>query len=150
MNKLWKKWIKYKLCYVETDDTLPRAWFCDKDPTEVTGDDWDDAPYEHNASEPYFCHNPIRLVFDPAPNFLTPGQMVESTTRNSVYSVDQINRGDTPWLEHHPDIRNWDNLDPIYAGTTLEDFINHPGVQVYVPIGDAKGNIEVYEVAPTL
>ena len=37
------------LCYVDKG----RAWFTTQDLSTQWGDDWDDAPYEHNAGDPY-------------------------------------------------------------------------------------------------
>jgi len=39
----------YRLCYVD----LPWVYFTTQDLDKQWGDDWDDAPYEHNAEEPY-------------------------------------------------------------------------------------------------
>jgi hypothetical protein len=39
----------FMLCYVN----LPWCYFTTKPLDEQWGDDWDDAPYEHNAGEPY-------------------------------------------------------------------------------------------------
>lgn len=40
---------KAVLCYVDGN----KAWFTTKPLAEQWGDDWDDAPYEHNAGQPY-------------------------------------------------------------------------------------------------
>ena len=48
-----------RLCYVSGCF----AYFTSKDLTEQWGDDWNDAPYEHNAGEPYgpcWHNNPVR------------------------------------------------------------------------------------------
>ena len=39
---------EYKLCYVDRN----KAWFTNNFEKQW-GDDWDDAPYEHNAGLPY-------------------------------------------------------------------------------------------------
>ena len=39
----------YKLCYIEKNF----AYFTTQDLEKQWGDDWDDAPYEHNAGTPY-------------------------------------------------------------------------------------------------
>ena len=41
--------MKEKLCYVEGNI----AYFTTQDLDKQWGDDWDDAPYEHNAGLPY-------------------------------------------------------------------------------------------------
>ena len=47
----------YKLCFVRTldSDNAHVLFFTPFDARNVTGDDWDDTPYEHNASEPYYA-----------------------------------------------------------------------------------------------
>lgn len=42
--------IEPRLCYVEGD----WAYFTTQPLDKQWGDDWDDAPYEHNAGEPYY------------------------------------------------------------------------------------------------
>lgn len=118
---------EYKLCYIEGN----KAWFTNNFEKQY-GDDWDDAPYEHNAGEPYdswpelikdnkdwlkreYKHHEIKLkeiYFEteywsekrPCDNF-----------SNSPYSVEDINQGQVPWLMTE-DYK-------IYAGTTIEEFI---------------------------
>ena len=52
-----EKFLNYKLCYVDSDeyfDAPMTLYFTElEDVTEQWGDDWDDAPYEHNAGTPY-------------------------------------------------------------------------------------------------
>lgn len=38
-----------RLCFVKDGF----AYFSHKNPKRIVGDDWDDAPWEHNADEPY-------------------------------------------------------------------------------------------------
>lgn len=103
-----------KLCYVE--DCW--AYFTTADLSEQWGDDWNDAPYEHNAGVPYDsnrdkCWTVIKVAFDadlnaPCYNCL-----------NSEWSVEQINNGQIPWLSSC----DWSgNTVKIYAGTSLADF----------------------------
>ena len=40
---------EFRLCYVNG----PFAYFTTKEVSEQWGDDWNDAPYEHNAGKPY-------------------------------------------------------------------------------------------------
>jgi hypothetical protein len=51
------------LCYVKESS----AWFTTRPLGEQRGDDWEDAPYEHNASEPYgpCWHNLPKHRHDP-------------------------------------------------------------------------------------
>ena len=110
------------LCYV--DDGL--AWFTSCPLDKQWGDDWDDAPYEHNASTPYAWRDYMAEHGTPrydlfsvyyAGPFVTP----DADVCNSPYSVQTINRGDIAWLrpckyaapKHAKSIR---------AGTTYADF----------------------------
>lgn len=110
----------YKLCYVE--DCW--AWFTTQDLDKQWGDDWNDAPYEHNAGNPYSYSDYdkqkgrpewklMKLAFD-AP-METPAQRM--VYGNSRYSVEQINRGDVAWLR--PTEKEGK---PIHAGCTPEEF----------------------------
>lgn len=67
---------------------------------EQWGDDWDDAPYEHNAEIPYDDKTEILQV-----PIIVPEESLNITVRfpssshlNSPYSVDLINAGAIPWL----------------------------------------------------
>lgn len=97
------------LCYVDP----PWAYFTTLPLSEQWGDDWDDAPYEHNASPP---HGPevVRVAYYSCHS--TPAALCRS---NSRYSVQQINSGAVAWLaaEFEKDVQ------PILAGTTLQDFV---------------------------
>lgn len=102
-----------KLCYIK-DNT---AYFTSIDDIKKQwGDDWNDAPYEHNAGTPYSDSDDniiiTKIMFTDA-NFTYP----HSGGINSPYSVEQINHGATPWLS------TWDKKDNIYAGASEEAFI---------------------------
>lgn len=117
--------IEYKLCYVKNG----KAWFTSNFENQW-GDDWDDAPYEHNAGEPYtedykqeslgvengraiYPEIPMKTLYFELPNYYLyePCDMC----LNSPYSVKDINQGAIAWI-HTPDFN-------INAGTTIEDFI---------------------------
>ena len=133
---------EYKLCYVDRN----KAWFTNNFEKQW-GDDWDDAPYEHNAGLPYdhwseliednedifkrkWKHHEIKhkvLYFEtedwdevlPCDNF-----------SNSPYSVEAINKQAVAWI--HTDKYN------ILAGTTMEEFIDiieKHGGRIYLPRG---------------
>jgi hypothetical protein len=107
-----------KLCYVDS----PWAYFTDKPVDKVWGDDWNDAPYEHNAGTPY--EYALRVAYDG--DFRTPSDC----TLNSVYSVENINKGITPWL------RTWKDNAWIFAGTPYDGFcqwVKANGGTVYEP-----------------
>ena len=120
---------EFVLCYIER----PWAYFTTKDLSKQWGDDWDDAPYEWNAEEPYGPHeridgdfddngNPLwlieRIAFDDFGELETPA---EKCGPNSPYSVRDINSGACSWLAS----KSWstEKKVAIPAGTSLWDFI---------------------------
>lgn len=113
----------YKLCYVEGSF----AYFTPRSLTEQWGDDWNDAPYEHNAGHPYE-DDIIKVAFDG--DFDAPS---EGYT-NSPYSVEQINRGAVAWLR----TSRWSSRKPfvaISAGVNILEFcrlIREGGGKVYM------------------
>ena len=97
-----------KLCYVDP----PWAYFTEKPLKEAWGDDWDDAPYEHNAGLPY--DYVLKVAYDADLSTPSDGKI------NSEYSVDDINRGAVAWL-----IDRWGRSGVIIpAGTTIIDFVS--------------------------
>jgi hypothetical protein len=104
------------LCYVDrhelyfTTQALDRQW----------GDDWNDAPWWCNAGMPYLPHGPRQVYTrdrgwhersdytDGVPNWHVfraywAGPFCNPTedTGPPYYSVDDINRGEMPWLQSH-------------------------------------------------
>lgn len=126
-----------KLCYICPRDRF--AWFTSL-PLELQwGDDWNDAPYEHNAGDPYnehkedgkyLPHHLVKVAWDGP--WSTPADLAGS---NSSWSVQGINRGCVAWLV--PD--GWgakDDARPIHAGASLTGFIEaveQSGGSVYLP-----------------
>jgi len=119
------------LCYIEGN----RAYFTTQSLETQRGDDWNDAPYEHNAGTPYEWseHNDkdipqweiICVYFNV--NMQTPENIAYC---NSHYSVERINHGAAAWLYSD----DW-HIKPIMAGTTLSNFkaqIKAAGGRVYV------------------
>ena len=85
------------------------------------GDDWNDAPYEHNAEPPYTDYYdgdeqiPIELK---TLYFEFPNEWIRlpcDNYTNSPYSVEDINRGAVAWIVGEKFV--------IHAKTTFEDFI---------------------------
>lgn len=112
------------LCYVEGN----WAWFTTCPLDSQWGDDWNDAPYEHNAGDPY-AWKPYYLEREiPLPQYelyrvawIGPYATPCEDTMNSKFSVQMINQGDIAWLR-----RTWSgdiNVKPIHAGITLKEFI---------------------------
>lgn len=135
----------YKLCYIKDNF----AYFTTQELDKQTGDDWNDAPYEHNAGEPYppmlFNYVDGRKEKDPrewnedgtpkweiykvAFDYCGAETPAEIAGSNSRYSVDMINKKLTPWLTKFPD-------KALYAGASVEEFmtfIEDCGGTVYVP-----------------
>jgi hypothetical protein len=112
------------LCFVSE----PWAYFTTKPLSEQWGDDWNDAPYEHNAGVPYSDE---------------PGQIVKLAYEadlyqpcygclNSPWSVEQINAGAVAWLAS-PTYAKGDQI-VIPSGTPLsqfKDLIRQAGGCVY-------------------
>lgn len=137
----------FKLCYIDNNT----AYFTTQELSEQWGDDWDDAPYEHNAGEPYEPSRPdladravqfpnswnadgtpkwsiMRIMFDG--NFDTPASMHS----NSPYSVEKINAGAIAWLTSS----TWGSSPKVSipAGVGVEafiDLIKKGGGDVYLP-----------------
>ena len=114
---------QYKLCYVDENilyftDNFANQW----------GDDWDDAPYEHNASEPYerkyyteyddeWCvkngkGNIRKIAF-----YRYDGYYIKQPKDgfcNSPYSVQAINKKAVPWLYN-------EEAGALFAGATMAE-----------------------------
>ena len=109
-----------KLCYVKG----AWAYFTTQSLNTQWGDDWEDAPYEHNAGTPYEYHPEhdkneksweiVKVAF--YADLDTP----DANFSNSSYSVERINEGVVAWLASS----SYSNGNVIImAGTTLRDFI---------------------------
>ncbi len=124
------------LCYVKhgwayfTTQPLEKQW----------GDDWNNAPYEHKAEEPYLPHTKdefwqiIRLGYSGP--LATPAQNIawDKGQVDSGISVHDINDKKVPWLT--PTDKAMEHF-AIYAGDTATDFVNkvlHVGGMVYSPV----------------
>lgn len=121
------------LCYVKGS----WAYFTTRKLSEQWGDDWNDAPYEHNAGTPYEYSDHdkkegrepwqiVKVAWDG--DFEPPSE----GHCNSPWSVEQINAGAVAWLR----TSRWRSGKPVIipAGTTLERFcelIREGGGTVY-------------------
>ena len=130
-----QKYLNYQLCYVKDGD----CYFANTEPEKVWGDDWDDAPYEHNAGEPYSHreeYEVFRLKIDTGNNLLEPCEY----HTNSPYSVQDINRKRVSWLR----TAEWiESHFVIHAGTTVKDFVKtlqSNGYPVYVELENSIVN----------
>ena len=116
---------EHVLCYVSG----PWAYFTSKPLDKQWGDDWNDAPYEHNAGTPYSdaADQIVRVAWD--------GPLVEPNDMmtNSPWSVEEINRGAVAWLrtsKWHSGIHV-----NIMAGATVAEFcakVIESGGEIYL------------------
>ena len=126
-----------RLCYVRHQF----AFFTTQDVEKQWGDDWNDAPYEHNAGDPYLWGKydeergvpewrVVRVAYEGP--WETPED--RAPNGNSWYSVEQINAKQVAWLI--PDRYDASKRPAIHAGTRLLEFMTtilaHGG-QVYLP-----------------
>ena len=102
--------MKYRLCYIRNNF----AYFTRKPLNEQWGDDWNDAPYEHNAGEPYEDEPGQIKVLAFKGDFVTPE---EAYAPGSPYSIEDINNGRIYWLK----VLYSD--EKIYAGASIKEFI---------------------------
>jgi hypothetical protein len=126
-----------KLCYVQGSC----AYFTTQDLAKQWGDDWNDAPYEHNCGEPYTGDEweIVEVSF--------AGCKLEEPDEwhtNSPYSVQDINKRAVPWLQSgkYGTRDKEDNPVQIWAGITLEDFtktIQRIGGDVFIKVNLPKG-----------
>ncbi len=125
------------LCYVEgcwlffTTCPLDKQW----------GDDWDDAPYEHNAGRPYEWDE--YMLKDGCTPYVIYKLAYEGpyeapcdrANGNSHFSVEQINQRQIAWLLP----RSWNNKQhvvPVFAGETMSEVkakIQASGGIIYEP-----------------
>ena len=111
------------LCFVKKQ----WAFFTTKDLKSQSGCDWDDRPYQHNASIPHEDETITRVAYEGC--FDTP----EDFTNN--LSADDINSGVMAWISGS--IWSTDEVGRIVipAGTTLSEFkrlIKLGGGQIFV------------------
>lgn len=115
---------KQKLAFVDQlEYGIYKLYFTDEDINDLYGDDWNDRPYEHNASEPYG----IKSNKDKEVTFET--YILESYNirvpcsgyLNSPWSVDDILAKKVPWLETVTYTTEGEHtLAIFYAGTSKD------------------------------
>jgi hypothetical protein len=88
------------------------VWFTD-DFDKQWGDDWNDAPYEHNAGRPY-THETKPVMYLVQGDYILP----DDGYLNSPYSVQSINRRAVAWLRHEGE-HSWRHL---FGGDDFESF----------------------------
>lgn len=119
-----------KLCYIDEDESdlhdMMAAYFTEN-PLESWGDDWDDAPYEHNAGPPIQRIEGkgriVKLIFS-VPGMSTPAMVSrERGFLNSPYSVENIIHEDVPWLSGEFYTEDTKGRIEIFAGADFKDFL---------------------------
>lgn len=120
--------VEHKLCYVRGN----LAYFTSVEVSKAWGDDWNDAPYEHNAGEPYDEFVSAKVFFE-ASELWTPDEFFRGG--NSPWSVQDINKGLFPWLQTSRYVEGGEIV-RFYAGILLENFvwsIEDNGGTIYLP-----------------
>lgn len=104
----------YKLCYIDQSmNHSSVVYFSQSEPGDVWGDDWNDAPFEHNAGIPY-------EEFAPFVTFVAFDLILPNTEFvNSYYSVEDLNQKKFPWVRE--EIYQEDKK--LYAGASVKEFI---------------------------
>lgn len=131
----------FKLCYIEGDI----AYFTTCPIDKQWGDDWNDAPYEHNAGAPYEWAEYMRK-HDKEPyeiKKLSFSSRLETPSRlayggNSRFSVEDINSGKTPWLQ----TEDWEKEKvTIMANISIPEFISaiqKDNGTIFIPYEEAE------------
>lgn len=130
----------FKLCYVSGD----WAFFTTQEVSEQWGDDWNDAPYEHNAEEPYEWRANSEKPYWEIKSVAFRANLDQPCDghSNSPFSVEDINAGAIAWLRS---ASYQQKKVFIPAGTTLADFIStihECGGQVFLPIPKPQSVLE--------
>lgn len=112
---------EFKLCFIDPWSEM-FAYFTTAHLKDQWADDWNDKPWEHNAGEPYEWHGERNCgkyeIFKVA--FESQLVLPNYGHTNSPYSVEEINKGDVPWLRS----ADWDNSNiEIMAGATIDEFV---------------------------
>lgn len=125
------EYLEYRLCFIECEGKT-KAYFT-SDIHNQWGDDWGDAPYEHNAEEPY-NHKTDVFSLHFSSDLKTPAQIANG---NSPFSVEEINKGETPWLACVRSVKTSESIyslnkpdEPIHGGATLREFLQHKGIDL--------------------
>lgn len=137
------------LCYAKDN----RAWFTTAPLTQQNGDDWDDAPYEHNAGTPYtygtwmenlgypdyelYTLMYVTVLAEPCDDYT-----VDRLHGGSPCSVDDINNGKVPWF-YDPDNKNAGLF--IEAGATIFRFC-----EIMARTGTVFASVRALREFPTL
>jgi hypothetical protein len=130
----------YGLCFVRA----PWAYFTRLPLDQQWGDGWERTPFERHAGLPYedTAQQILTVAFDGP--LLSP----DAGYDGRAYSVNEINRGDSPWLRTQNFISNAPIR--IAAGVSLEKFVELvelSGGHVFAPLG--WGALRLDPIVPT-
>jgi hypothetical protein len=153
----------FRLCYVEGET----AYFTSGAMADAWGDDWNDAPYEHNAGAPYEpgARHARQGTYLPAKEWLAGGipkwQILrvkfsdakdeislpfEGYNNQKHWSVEQVNSGMVPWLQvwKHSYEGGSHVVDELGAGATFPqfcEFITSHGGLVWIPLTGLEASV---------
>lgn len=118
----------WKLCFA----TAHFAWFTQGRIADVTGDDWDDAPHDCNASEPLRGGPFLKVAFDGDAGLVVGWSDKHGSAYWGSYwvSADDCNAGRAPWLIAGPK----PDSPQVRGGASLaefSEFIENAGGRVY-------------------
>ena len=146
-NVSWK-YPEYRMEDLPNPEYIPGehelyAYFTPIELSEQWGDDWDDAPYEHNAEIPYddiiteetyetdgtkitkkIEHYDIIVIPFVVKSSYYKLPKDYSYGGNSPFSVDMINSGAVAWI-YDPADGKMENMTSIQAGCTIYEFIHN-------------------------
>lgn len=118
----------YETGYIDFGDHVFDLYFTTQDLQDQWGDDWNDAPYEHNAGEPYYPRQGDHWIIYKLRLLIEDAILPREAYTNSPYSVEDINLVKSiPWIRCN-DVN-------VFAGTTYEEVIRlsnkHKWVRYY-------------------
>lgn len=128
----------WKLCCV----TDKWAWFTTHSLDELSGDDWNDSPYQCNGSLPY---EPTRAFKDESAYLKVAfdGCLNEASqvhgSNNNISMNDLVHRKSVPWLQTNKhDLKYDEDLEHvnIFSGVSVgefEEMVTRAGGEVYYP-----------------
>lgn len=116
-----------KVIDFEKRGNVIRLYFGEDDDNDYWGDDWDDAPYEHNAGKVYSNYvEEIKEYAFPFSCFVSEAADDWSYNRNSPFSKEDMKKGKCPCLiinklQDGDDV--WDITYSMYLGSKSENVL---------------------------
>ena len=149
----------FGLCYVDRNV----CYFTSQDIREQWGDDWDDAPYEHNAGTPYTPtvyhlatgekklsgkdwqqdgtprYQLLKLYFEQPEEASIEAPCERTYEANSPWDVRSINAGECPWLVVRgwsKELKTYEEREALQAGASpraFYEFLKRNGGSLLIP-----------------